>query len=270
MFLGDYYCLNNVIFLLHFNDYKYFAGQYNKVTFNLLSTPKNLTIMKKGICLLLTAALLLFNTTNLWATFDLTINEPATWGATPVQGAIDEATITLKPSGAYIEVGLYMTFSAKGTQYAGSWNPLEVTLNFELPEGAIMYDSWLWVNQDIIQGIIIAEEDARDAYEAIVPDPSAPPVLTDPSLLTKDGNQYQLRVYPMLANASNNDPNRWMLTRRVKLSYLVPATWNKDEILAQLPTQVVATAIDVPAVQVIADANSDFNYPQLYGAGARR
>ncbi|HXH19712.1 MAG TPA: hypothetical protein VNJ07_11585, partial [Chitinophagales bacterium] len=60
---------------------------------------------------------------------------------------IDEASLTIKPAGIYFEYGLHLTISAKGTQFEGSATlPLEIVMNFCLPERAIIHDSWLWVN----------------------------------------------------------------------------------------------------------------------------
>ena len=135
------------------------------------------------------------------------------------QGTIEEATFSVRPKGVYTEVGVYLTFSARGTQFFAG-EQLEVHFSFSLPEGAAVTDSWLWVGQDIVRAILIERGKATDIYDGIVN------TRRDPSLLTKNGEgQYELRVFPMRANES----------RRVKITYLVPTLWLADETITALP-----------------------------------
>ena len=94
------------------------------------------------------------------------------------QGTIEEATFSVRPKGVYTEVGVYLTFSARGTQFFAS-EQLEVHFSFSLPEGAAVTDSWLWVGQDIIRAILIERGKATDIYDGIVN------TRRDPSLLVK-------------------------------------------------------------------------------------
>ena len=67
--------------------------------------------------------------------YNLEIIDPDLWGGD--QGTIEEAKITLKPTGMYTEVGLYLTFSARGTSFENDDElQLEVVLNFSLPENS--------------------------------------------------------------------------------------------------------------------------------------
>ena len=135
------------------------------------------------------------------------------------QGTIEEATFSVRPKGVYTEIGVYLTFSARGSQFGGS-QQLEVIFNFTLPEGAAITDSWLWVGQDIVRAILIERGTATDIYEGIVN------TRRDPSLLVKNGEgQYELRVFPMRANE----------TRKVKITYLVPNLWLAEEAITSLP-----------------------------------
>ena len=122
------------------------------------------------------------------------------------QGTIEEAVYTIEPKGTYAEIGMYLTFSARDSYFQGE-ELLEVVLNFNLPEGAHITDSWLWVEEEIMRAQILDLWTASGIYEEIVNRQR------DPSLLTKKApGQFELRVYPMPADS----------TRRVKITYLVP------------------------------------------------
>ena len=55
-------------------------------------------------------------------------------------GSIDEAFISVKPQGLYMEYGLYLTFSAKGQGFTNA-DSLEIQYYFSLPENSIVTDS---------------------------------------------------------------------------------------------------------------------------------
>lgn len=151
------------------------------------------------------------------------------------KGNIDEATLTIRPKGIYMEMGLYLTFSAKGSYFENSSDQLEVVLDFELPEHAIVNDSWLWVEGEIIQAKVIDRWTASSIYEEIVDRQQ------DPSILFKESDtQYQLRIYPMAGNAS----------RRVKISYLVPTKWTNEDVSSVLPTNILQTSLDIPSLEI--------------------
>ncbi len=163
-------------------------------------------------------------------------------------GTIEEASLSIRNKGLYLEYGLYLTFSGKGSGF----NPkdsLEVTLNFTLPENAIVTDSWLWIYNDICRARILDVWSAREIYENIVKR------RTDPSLLTKSSpTQYQLRVFPLPASE----------TRKVKITYLLPLSWSPTQVSAPLPTNIVNTSrYPVKAFPILIWSDKDFNNPQL-------
>jgi Ca-activated chloride channel family protein len=138
-------------------------------------------------------------------------------------GTIEQATITVKPKGIFMEIGLYLTFSARGW-YASSNDSLEVVFHFQLPENSIVYDSWLWIEKEIIRADIMDQWTAATIYETIVNR------RRDPSILFKRSQtDYELRIYPLIASS----------IRRVKISYLVPAQWNSNETIASIPTDLL-------------------------------
>ncbi|MCF7859891.1 MAG: hypothetical protein K9N07_11315, partial [Candidatus Cloacimonetes bacterium] len=158
---------------------------------------------------------------SLLAYSDLRVHDPRGWHS--AQGTIESATASIKPKGVYMEIGLYLTFSAKGWNYS-SQDSLEILFNFTLPDNAIVHDSWLWVGEDIIRGEIMDKWTASEIYEDIVKRRQ------DPSILFKyNSTTYELKIYPMLASE----------TRKVKITYLVPAQFNSNYILADLPTDLL-------------------------------
>jgi len=107
---------------------------------------------------------------------NLTVLNPETWiwG----ESTIEEAQFTIQPSGIYMEVGMYLTFSARAAQYISYNNKdtvdfeqspidLETELRFDLPLGSMVTDSWLWIHEDIIQADIEERWHATRIYEEI-------------------------------------------------------------------------------------------------------
>lgn len=149
------------------------------------------------------------------------------------QGTIELASLSVKPKGLFIEYGLYLTFSARGT--SGIFLPtdsLEIVLNFDLPEGSAVSDSWLWVGDKISRAKILDKWTASSIYEGIVKR------RRDPSILTKvTSTHYELRIFPLVASE----------TRRVKITYLLPATVSKGNVWAALPAEILKASMHVPA-----------------------
>lgn len=93
-----------------------------------------------------------------------------------------------------------------------SSDTLEVVLNFNLPEGSLVTDSWLWIGDEIVKADIIDKWTARTIYEGIVQRRQ------DPSILSKTGNEYELRIFPLVGNS----------TRKVKMSVMLLNSWGQD------------------------------------------
>lgn len=173
------------------------------------------------------------------------INPNASWNWQT--GRISKATVSVQPKGLYMQYGLYLTLSAAGTWFEDNVQ-LEAVLDFTLPEGAIVYDSWLWVGDDIIQGRHIDRWSASNIYEGIVNR------RRDPSLLVKQSaTSYELRVYPM----------KKYETRKVKITYMVPAELVNGKIKAGLPSDLLMASDTDPDLHVIAWENSEFTQPEV-------
>lgn len=185
----------------------------------------------KSINLTLTALLLLFQIAVFSQTFpnDLTILNPKKqWQKQ--KGSIKAATLSVHPKGVYAECGLYLTFSDQGIP-----NPyftddsLEVVLQFKLPEGSIIHNSWLWIDDNIAEGIVMDRWTASQIYEGIVSRNNDPSILTtDPSV----PNKYQIRIYPLLKGK----------TRKIKITYLVPMQRSKASYAAKIPADILLSS----------------------------
>ena len=178
---------------------------------------------------------------------DLRVGDPRQSWST-YRGTIEQAIISIRPQGIYMEIGLYLTFSARGS-YFGANDSLEITLNFDLPEEAIVHDSWLWVGDDIVRAQIMDKWTASSIYENIVRR------RRDPSILFKKyQGHYELRIFPMAGNE----------TRKVKLTYLVPTTWSSSAVSAQLPTNILRTSrYSISPLYVLTWAENEWSNPRL-------
>lgn len=190
----------------------------------------------------------LFSISCIFAQFArLRVADPQRWGAD--QGTIEEATVTLKSKGIYTEIGLYLTFSARGSRYQAG-DTLEVDLDFYLPEEALIIDSWLWIDDQIIKAKILDRWTASNIYEEIVNR------RRDPSILTKERkDQYQLRVFPMAAEES----------RRVKITYLIPGAWSPEEVLTDLPGHILRASRFPVDLSVRAWMDDGWQLPKISG-----
>ncbi len=132
---------------------------------------------------------------------------------------IEEASYVLQPKGFYTQADLYLTISGRAAGFPAA-SQLEIIMDFQLPEKAMAIDSWLWVEEDIIRAKILDRWTASGIYEEIVDRRQ------DPSILFKNSpTQYQLRIYPLFGDGS----------RKIKLSFLLPAEWSSSEVNTPIP-----------------------------------
>jgi len=182
--------------------------------------------MKQKITFIAVLFLLILNTIN--AQNSLRIIPTDWWGGTGEQGTIEDASFTISPQGAYTQIGVILTLSAKGTYYEFEDN-LEIILDFNLPEGSIIHDSWLWMLDDetIVRADVRELFTATTIYEDIVDQNM------DPSLLyQKDNGNYKIRIFPLAGNHF----------RKIKINYLVPAIWTAESINTWLPLDILNTS----------------------------
>ncbi|MFK7982124.1 MAG: VIT domain-containing protein [Saprospiraceae bacterium] len=196
-------------------------------------------------------------------TTELTVRNADSWRSG--QSTIEAAQFTIHPRGVYMEIGMYLTLSAREAKsvwpndtihFEQAQEDLEATLQFNLPTGAMITDSWLWINEDIIQADIEERWHATRVYEEIVG------FRRDPSLLVKDNwswqgdvtaDFYHLRVYPLQPDSS----------RRVKITYLVPGNWQDGSVAVPLPMDILnASKVPVEEIVVQCFLNNDFSNPR--------
>lgn len=200
--------------------------------------------MKRLITLLFICCL----STNLINAQWLTVGDPQEDWWYYNQGSIEDAEITIHPQGLYLEIGMYLTFSGLGNHYTKD-DIIEVECNFDLPEGSIIHDSWLWFNQDTLIADLIDRWTATSIYNAIVGRRQ------DPSILYQTwGNNYELRIYPMQGDS----------TRRVKLSYLLPLTFSSNTVFATLPMNIIKLSMkDVENVKFRIQTDDIWKNPRI-------
>ncbi len=172
------------------------------------------------------SSLLLFLSTVIFSQNRLSIYYPLWWNEYMGEGTIEEATFTIKPQGIFVEVGMYFTFSFPENNF-GIEDSLEIVFDFNLPEEAIVNDSWLWVGDQIVRAEITEIWTAIQTYEEIVNRQQDPSVLYE-----KPDGGYQLRIFPLVMQE----------TRRVKINYLLPARWAPDEVTVKLPTELLVVS----------------------------
>jgi hypothetical protein len=199
---------------------------------------------------ILLSFIILFSAGLLYSYNKLTVSDPRTsWNLQT--GTIEDASLSVKPRGLYLEYGLYLSFSARGTNWYNSTDSLEIVLDFDLPANSMIIDSWLWIGDKISKATILDKWSASSIYENIVKRRK------DPSILTKISDmQYELRIFPMAGNEK----------RKIKLTYLVPVTWNNDNIYAPIPNEILRTSkYDPSSLFVFAWENMGFMNPYISG-----
>lgn len=171
------------------------------------------------------------------------VRNPQTWHRGSAY--IKEAEIAIIPKGVFLEYNIYLTIGGTNyrdiTQYVaneqGEYTPITISVaptdsmeiygNFTLPNGSIVTDAWLWVDKDIVQAKIMDRSTATEIYNEIVG------MRKDPLILRQSGsNYYYFNIYPMLPDE----------TRKIKITYLVPATFSGNVVQAELPHQLFASS----------------------------
>ncbi|MFH1196094.1 MAG: VIT domain-containing protein [bacterium] len=186
----------------------------------------------------------------------LRVLDPRNWWSE--QGTIEDAFISIRPQGIYIEYSMYLTFSARGN-YLSHSDTLEVVLDFNLPDEAVVTDLWLWVNDDIMKAKIMDSWTASGIYEDIVDRRKDPAILYKRQggywnweYVTEE--YYELRIFPMAGDE----------TRKVKVSFLLPATWTSEKIISSIPVNILHTSLNnVPNCEIMFFPDEEWTNPNL-------
>ena len=157
-------------------------------------------------------------------------------------------TLVVEPRGAYTEQSLYIYYTDNGL--FGN-NNVEIVHRFELPQGAIMKDFWMWMGNNVMQAIHVDTWTGRRLYDSIIHVPSNP----DPGYLTKIGEQYELHIFPLRSGT----------TRKAKITYLVPLQYSQNKTIAELPYGLLRanTLVNVPLHIMFKRITNEFGSPSI-------
>ncbi len=159
-----------------------------------------------------------FLSVSTYAVNEITVKDNNLHGSKP--GFIENATLVIEPHGGYVEQSLYLEYSERN-QFTS--NLLEIVHRFELSKDAVVKDMWLWIGDSVMQARMYDTWSARKIYDSIVA------AHYDPAFLTKNGNQYEFRIYPLAAGSY----------RKVKINFIVPTKWLGNMATAELPIKML-------------------------------
>ncbi len=148
-----------------------------------------------------------------WA--QLSVQDPTVYGTKP--GYIDRTTLVVEPHGAYVEQALYIWYSDHN-QYPGNQN-LEIVHRFTLPQGSVINDLWLWIGNEVVKAKMFDTWTARHIYDSIVVHRH------DPAFLAKNGNSYELHIYPLVSGQF----------RKIRMNFITPTSWTGNSGFADMP-----------------------------------
>ncbi len=160
----------------------------------------------------------------------MTVNDPQDW-CCDRPASIENVEYEIRTSGLYSEVSIAFDVFTDYQQFFNNETQLEFDYTFNLDDDAVFNDSWLWIEDYISKGELYEKGEGTIIYEEIVDRRQ------DPSILTKlDHDSYNLKIYPLIPDS----------TRRVKLSYLVPLSFDKNKMMTSLPMQFLDSSDEYP------------------------
>jgi len=181
----------------------------------------------------------------------LTILNPANGLWTDgVPAYFESINVDVQPQDGFANVDIELELSGQYTQYAKSTIALEFVYRFELPAGSIIHDAWLWMEGVPVQARLYERGEAKVIYESFVVR------RTDPLIIYKDGDTYEARIYPVV------NPN----ARKIKLSILIPAQINSNQITLPLPLEMFhqeLTTAPTNEINVMVDESTDWGKPSM-------
>ena len=177
----------------------------------------------------------------------LEINDPKYWYK--AKPTIDEVSIIARPKGVYMEYNIYMSYSAVNTSLNDPTDTVEVVHFFTLPTDALVTDSWLWVENEIVKADMRDRWSASAIYEGIVKRRK------DPSILTKNSaTNYEFRIFPLPGGKK----------RKVKLTILMPINFNDARATAEMPLNLFSLSNKkLPYIRLSVPKNIDWIKPKI-------
>jgi len=183
--------------------------------------------MKSMFCLLVFLVLMTFQVKAL----RLYVQEPRV-SSHSYPGTIEDIQMTVTPHGSYMEVGLFLTISPRGSVFSSETDTLEAILDFELDNNAFINGMWLFIDDTTyVDATLMDKWTAGLIYEGIVSR------RLDPSILyKKEAGQYQVKIFPLYGNSS----------RTVKINLFLPVDWKWDHVSTELPLKIIDASKNCP------------------------
>jgi hypothetical protein len=122
-----------------------------------------------------------------------------------IPGYIDEAIVVVEPYGGYSLQSIYIKYSDHGKLGGND----VITHTFELPEGAVVNDLWLWIGDSVMQAKTLERRHAQGLWDTITA------LKHDPAFLKVTEKQFDLAVYPLKSGSF----------RKVKIQIMVPTRY---------------------------------------------
>lgn len=154
--------------------------------------------------------------------------------------SLSRADVAVLVDGAVARTTLTLTFSNDANRV------LEGELTFPLPEGASVSGYGLDVNGQMVDGVAVEKQKARQSYEREVH------MGIDPGLLEHvAGNNFRTRVYPIPAHGSRTVRVQYennLFSSGDGLAYVVPLNWDEEVAACKVKIEVL-NAADKPTVK---------------------
>lgn len=166
------------------------------------------------------------------------------------KATMDSLTVIIKPEGAYTMLSYMVNISTDRTRFNSITDTLEIESYFQLPENAIVNDSWLWVEDTLVFADLIDRWTANSIYEDIVRR-----TRRDPSIWYMNSPiNYEFRLFPLAGTKY----------RKFLISFMIPNRIENGKFVLDVPDLWFGLVNQPNFVNVVfvSDKNySSINYP---------
>ncbi|MDT3739808.1 MAG: FlgD immunoglobulin-like domain containing protein [Candidatus Kapabacteria bacterium] len=160
------------------------------------------------------------------------------------KATVDSLTVIVTPLGAYSQISFMVNISTRNTQFNKIQDTLEIESYFNLPENAIVNDSWLWVEDTLVFADLIDRWTAGLIYEDIVKR-----VRRDPTIFYKNSaTAYEFRLFPLAGTKY----------RKFLISFMIPNDISEDRFKVNIPTISFPLALMPDSVNVLFMNNKNY------------
>lgn len=160
------------------------------------------------------------------------------------KATVDSLTVIVTPLGAYSQISFMVNISTRNTQFNKIQDTLEIESYFNLPENAIVNDSWLWVEDTLVFADLIDRWTAGLIYEDIVKR-----VRRDPTIFYKNSETvYEFRLFPLAGTKY----------RKFLISFMIPNDISEDRFKVNIPTISFPLALMPDSVNVLFMNNKNY------------